>query len=190
MIRETLPATAGWRTSRSQCKGWDRSDQPHGTAAQKLRYLSGVATGEAIPAFALSEPELGSDVAAMPCSARIDGNVAVINGQKTWISNGGVADFYVVFACTGEDAGARGISACCRRRRTKLTIRTGPNGPPPRCSPINRLVTVADRSRNYWGTDADSTYSRSAATNCRTASASPVVTSDSSTKLAASSRDP
>ena len=82
-----------------------------GTAAQKQRYLPRVARGEAIAAFALSEPDAGSDVAAMACSARIDGDHAVLDGEKTWISNGGIADFYVVFVRSGEAPGARGISA-------------------------------------------------------------------------------
>ena len=82
-----------------------------GTDDQKRRYLPRVARGEAIAAFALSEPDAGSDVAAMQCAARIDGDHAVLDGQKTWISNGGIADFYVVFARTGEAPGARGISA-------------------------------------------------------------------------------
>jgi acyl-CoA dehydrogenase len=83
----------------------------HGSAAQKERYLTKVARGTAIAAFALSEPEAGSDVAAMSCAARVEGDAAVLNGEKTWISNGGIADFYVVFARTGEAEGARGISA-------------------------------------------------------------------------------
>jgi acyl-CoA dehydrogenase len=70
-----------------------------------------VASGDAIAAFALSEPEAGSDVAAMQCAARIDGDSVILDGEKTWISNGGIADFYVVFARTGEGAGSRGISA-------------------------------------------------------------------------------
>lgn len=82
-----------------------------GTPAQQQRYLARVAAGESLAAFALSEPEAGSDVAAMQCAARIDGEHAVIDGSKTWISNGGIADFYVVFARTGEAPGARGISA-------------------------------------------------------------------------------
>ena len=82
-----------------------------GTAAQKENYLGRVARGEAIAAFALSEPEAGSDVAAMQCSARIEGDHAVLDGEKTWISNGGIADFYVVFARSGEAPGSRGISA-------------------------------------------------------------------------------
>jgi acyl-CoA dehydrogenase len=82
-----------------------------GTADQKARYLPRVARGDAIAAFALSEPDAGSDVAAMACAARIDGDHAVLDGEKTWISNGGIADFYVVFARSGEAPGARGISA-------------------------------------------------------------------------------
>jgi len=82
-----------------------------GTETQKQTYLPRVAAGEAIAAFALSESDAGSDVAAMQCSARIEGDIAILNGQKTWISNGGIADFYVVFARSGEAPGARGISA-------------------------------------------------------------------------------
>lgn len=82
-----------------------------GTAAQRERYLPRVARGEALAAFALSEPEAGSDVAAMQCAAIEDGDGYVLNGEKTWISNGGIADFYVVFARTGEAPGSRGISA-------------------------------------------------------------------------------
>ena len=77
-----------------------------GTRAQKERYLPRVARGEAIAAFALSEPDAGSDVAAMTCAARIDGDHAVLDGEKTWISNGGIADFYVVFVRSGEGSGA------------------------------------------------------------------------------------
>lgn len=82
-----------------------------GTAEQRAQYLPRVARGEAIAAFALSEPESGSDAAALQCAARLDGSDYVLDGEKTWISNGGIADFYVVFARTGEAAGARGISA-------------------------------------------------------------------------------
>jgi acyl-CoA dehydrogenase len=82
-----------------------------GTPEQCARYLPAVREGRAIAAFALSEPEAGSDVAAMATTARRDGNGYVIDGSKTWISNGGIADFYVVFARTGEAPGARGLSA-------------------------------------------------------------------------------
>ncbi len=82
-----------------------------GTPQQKAAYLPRVVRGEAIAAFALSEPQAGSDVAAMQCAARVEGDHAILDGEKTWISNGGIADFYVVFARTGEAPGARGISA-------------------------------------------------------------------------------
>jgi len=82
-----------------------------GTHAQRDAYLPKVASGRAIPAFALSEPEAGTDVAGMQCEASFVGEHYVLNGEKTWISNGGIADFYVVFARTGEKMGSRGISA-------------------------------------------------------------------------------
>jgi acyl-CoA dehydrogenase len=82
-----------------------------GSAAQRERYLGRVAAGRAIAAFALSEPEAGSDVAALSTTARRDGAHWVLDGVKAWISNGGLADFYVVFAKTDVAAGSRGISA-------------------------------------------------------------------------------
>ncbi|MGL4635635.1 MAG: acyl-CoA dehydrogenase family protein [Beijerinckiaceae bacterium] len=83
-----------------------------GSEAVKQRYLPHVAAGKAIAAFALSEKEAGSDVAAMSTTATADGNDHIrISGEKTWISNGGIADHYVVFARTGEAPGARGLSA-------------------------------------------------------------------------------
>ena len=82
-----------------------------GTAAQRARWLPRVARGEAIAAFALSEPEAGSDVAALTTSARRDGDAWILDGTKTWISNGGIADFYCVFARAPATAGTRGISA-------------------------------------------------------------------------------
>jgi len=82
-----------------------------GTEAQKRDWLYGVASGERIAAFALTEPESGSDVASMTTMAVRDGDGWVVNGAKTLISNGGIADFYVLFARTGEAPGAKGISA-------------------------------------------------------------------------------
>ena len=82
-----------------------------GSDAMRERYLPRVARGEAIAAFALSEPDAGSDVAAMQCRAVQDGEHYMLDGVKTWISNGGIADFYCVFARTSEAPGARGISA-------------------------------------------------------------------------------
>jgi acyl-CoA dehydrogenase len=82
-----------------------------GTPAQQETYLSAVARGQKIAAFALSEPEAGSDVAAMATRATQTAQGWTLDGCKTWISNGDLADFYVVFAKTDADAGARGISA-------------------------------------------------------------------------------
>ena len=82
-----------------------------GRLDQKEKYLGPVARGEKIAAFALTEPSSGSDAAAVQLSAEREGDGYTLNGQKTWISNGGIADFYVVFARTGEAPGARGISA-------------------------------------------------------------------------------
>lgn len=82
-----------------------------GSEAQKRAWLPGVARGETIPAFALSEPEAGSDAAALATTARDDGDAYVLDGAKTWISNGGIANLYVVFARTGEAPGAKGLSA-------------------------------------------------------------------------------
>jgi alkylation response protein AidB-like acyl-CoA dehydrogenase len=79
-----------------------------GTPAQKAQYLPRVAKGEAIAAFALSETTAGSDVAAMQCSARREGDHWVIDGEKTWISNGGIADFYVVFVRDASGGTVRG----------------------------------------------------------------------------------
>lgn len=73
-------------------------------------WLQRTRTGKAISAFALTEPRSGSDVAQMEMTARRDGDDFVLDGQKTWISNGGIADLYTVFARTGEAPGARGIS--------------------------------------------------------------------------------
>jgi alkylation response protein AidB-like acyl-CoA dehydrogenase len=112
LLRETLARHSGLADFAFAMQGLGSGALTlQGSPAQKLRYLAKVATGEAIPAFALSEPGSGSDVAAMACSARAEGGHYVLDGEKTWISNGGIADFYVVFARTGEAPGARGLSA-------------------------------------------------------------------------------
>jgi acyl-CoA dehydrogenase len=82
-----------------------------GTIEQKRQWLPKVASGEAVAAFAMTEPECGSDAANMSTSAMRDGNEWVLVGEKTYISNGGIADFYLTFARTGEGEGARGLSA-------------------------------------------------------------------------------
>ncbi|WP_420406073.1 acyl-CoA dehydrogenase family protein [Nisaea sp.] len=81
-----------------------------GTPEQR-EWLKKTRAGEAISAFALTEPASGSDVANITTEARRDGNHFVLDGEKTWISNGGIADVYVVFARTGEGPGAKGLSA-------------------------------------------------------------------------------
>jgi len=82
-----------------------------GSEELKAAVLPKVTSGDWISAFALSEKEAGSDVAAMACAAHADGSSYVLDGEKTWISNGGIADVYTVFARTGEAPGTRGISA-------------------------------------------------------------------------------
>lgn len=112
LIRETLARHSGLADFAFAMQGLGSGAiSLAGSEEQKKRYLSRVARGEAISAFALSEPDAGSDVAAMACEARLEGDHYVINGEKTWISNGGIADFYVVFVRTGEAPGSRGLSA-------------------------------------------------------------------------------
>jgi len=112
LIRETLARHSGLADFSFAMQGLGSGAiSLFGSIAQKQDYLPRVGRGEAIAAFALSEPEAGSDVAAMQCAAKEDGSDYVLNGEKTWISNGGIADFYVLFARTGEAPGARGISA-------------------------------------------------------------------------------
>lgn len=81
-----------------------------GSVQQKERFLPGIASGSTITAFALTEREAGSDVAATATTARKDGDSYVIDGEKTWISNAGIAQLYIVFARTGEP-GSKGLSA-------------------------------------------------------------------------------
>jgi acyl-CoA dehydrogenase len=112
LIRETLARHEGLADFAFAMQGLGAGAiSLFGSAAQKESWLPRVARGEAIAAFALSEPQAGSDVAALQCAAVRDGGDYVLDGEKTWISNGGIADFYVVFARTGEAPGARGISA-------------------------------------------------------------------------------
>jgi acyl-CoA dehydrogenase len=112
LIRETLARHSGLADFAFAMQGLGSGAiSLQGTTQQQERYLSRVSRGEAIAAFALSEPQAGSDVAAMQCAAHVEGGYAILNGEKTWISNGGIADFYVVFCRTGEAPGARGISA-------------------------------------------------------------------------------
>lgn len=108
----------------------------YGNEEQKKNFLYRLATGEALGAYALSEPGAGSDVASMRTTARLDGDHYVLNGSKVWITNGGVADIYVVFAKTDVDARHKGISAFIVEKGTdgfsfgkkekKLGIRSSP----------------------------------------------------------------
>ncbi|WP_192966062.1 acyl-CoA dehydrogenase family protein [Phycobacter azelaicus] len=82
-----------------------------GSPAQQAEWLPQTRSGQAISAFALTEPQSGSDVANSTMSATLDGDDYVLNGEKTWISNGGIADVYTLFARTGEGPGAKGLSA-------------------------------------------------------------------------------
>ncbi|MEE9454890.1 MAG: acyl-CoA dehydrogenase family protein [Paracoccaceae bacterium] len=82
-----------------------------GSDLQRNTWLNKVRTGQAIAAFALTEPQSGSDVANGTLSAVQDGNDYILNGEKTWISNGGIADFYITFARTNDAPGAKGLSA-------------------------------------------------------------------------------
>jgi acyl-CoA dehydrogenase len=112
IIRETLGYYAGLADFAFAMQGLGSgSIALFGSTEQKQHYLPKVGAGAQIAAFALSEPEGGSDVAGMRCAARRDGNHFVLDGKKTWISNGGIAGHYITFARTGEALGAKGISA-------------------------------------------------------------------------------
>jgi acyl-CoA dehydrogenase len=112
LIRETLARHSGLADFAFAMQGLGSGTiSLLGTEAQKAAYLPAVARGEKIAAFALTEPASGSDVASMETSAeRVEGGY-LINGAKTYISNGGIADYYVLFARTGEAPGAKGVSA-------------------------------------------------------------------------------
>ena len=113
LARETLGRASGLADFALAMQGLGSAPVSlFGSEAQKAALLPGVARGELIAAFALSEPDAGSDVAAMSTTARRDGDGFVLDGVKTWISNGGLADRYVVFARTGDESrGSKGISA-------------------------------------------------------------------------------
>jgi acyl-CoA dehydrogenase len=112
LIRETLAYRSGLADFAFAMQGLGTgSITLFGTDAQKAKYLPRTRAGTHLAAFALSEPEGGSDVAALRMTARRDGDAFVLDGRKTWISNGGIAGHYVVFARTGEALGAKGLSA-------------------------------------------------------------------------------
>jgi acyl-CoA dehydrogenase len=112
VIRETLAYHAGLADFAFAMQGLGSGAITlAGTPEQQARYLPRVASGQWLAAFALSEPEAGSDVAALSTTATREGNSYCLNGVKTWISNGGIADFYTVFARSEDAPGARGITA-------------------------------------------------------------------------------
>ena len=112
LIRETLARHSGLADFVFAMQGLGSGTiSLFGTEAQKAAYLPAVARGDKIAAFALTEPASGSDVASMEMTAEPEGDGWVLNGAKTYISNGGIADYYIVFARTGEAPGAKGISA-------------------------------------------------------------------------------
>jgi acyl-CoA dehydrogenase len=112
LIRETLARHSGLADFAFAMQGLGAGPiSLFGSKAQRDEWLPQTRSGQAIAAFALSEPASGSDVANIATAARRDGNGYVLDGEKTWISNGGIADFYIVFARTGEAPGARGLSA-------------------------------------------------------------------------------
>ena len=112
LIRETLARHSGLADFAFAMQGLGSGTITlFGTEEQKQAYLPAVARGEKIAAFALTEPMSGSDVAAMETAAEETPGGYEVRGAKTYISNGGIADYYVLFARTGEAAGSRGISA-------------------------------------------------------------------------------
>jgi acyl-CoA dehydrogenase len=82
-----------------------------GNDAMKSRWLDDALRGRAMGAFAMTEPEAGSDVASLATTARREGEDYVLDGTKTFISNAGIADFYVVFATVDRERGAKGVTA-------------------------------------------------------------------------------
>jgi acyl-CoA dehydrogenase len=111
LIRETLARHDGLADFAFAMQGLGAGPISLFGDADQRHWLAHTRSGEAIAAFALTEQKSGSDVANIVTRATRDGNGYVLDGEKTWISNGGVADLYVVFARTGEAAGAKGISA-------------------------------------------------------------------------------
>ena len=112
LARETLARASGLADFAFAMQGLGSAPVTlYGTDAQKRALLPGVAAGTRIAAFALSEPDAGSDVGAIATTATRDGDGWRLDGVKTWISNAGLADFYVVFARTGKAPGSHGLSA-------------------------------------------------------------------------------
>ena len=111
LIRETLARHDGLADFAFAMQGLGTGALSLFGSPEQRQWLAKTRAGEALSAFALSEPKSGSDVANIEMTAVRDGDGYVLNGEKTWISNGGIADVYCVFARTGEADGARGLSA-------------------------------------------------------------------------------
>jgi acyl-CoA dehydrogenase len=132
LIRETLAHHSGLADFAFAMQGLGAGPiSLFGTAPQKAEWLPKTRRGDAIAAFALSEPASGSDVANISTTARRGHDGYILDGEKTWISNGGIADLYVVFARTGEAPGAKGLSAFIVR------------GDNPGLSIVERIETIA-----------------------------------------------
>ena len=111
LIRETLARHDGLADFAFAMQGLGTGAISLFGTAEQQQWLHKTRAGEALAGFALTEPQSGSDVANIELSATFDGDSYVLNGEKKWISNGGIADLYCVFARTGEAAGAKGLSA-------------------------------------------------------------------------------
>jgi acyl-CoA dehydrogenase len=111
LIRETLARHDGLADFAFAMQGLGAGPISLFGSAEQRQWLKKTRAGAAVAAFALSEQKSGSDVASIATTARRDGERYVLDGEKTWISNGGIADLYVVFARTGEAPGAKGLSA-------------------------------------------------------------------------------
>jgi len=111
LMRETLARHDGLADFAFAMQGLGAGPISFFGGDEQRAWLKRTRAGDAISAFALTEPKSGSDVANIAMTARLSGNHYVLDGEKTWISNGGIADLYVVFARTGEAPGAKGLSA-------------------------------------------------------------------------------
>ena len=111
LIRETLARHDGLADFAFAMQGLGTGAFPCSAHRSEKRMAPQTRSGKAISAFALTEPQSGSDVANSTMTAKRDGESFILNGEKTWISNGGIADVYTVFARTGEAPGAKGLSA-------------------------------------------------------------------------------
>jgi acyl-CoA dehydrogenase len=111
ITRETLARHDGLADFAFAMQGLGTGSISFFGSPEQQQWLKKTRAGKALSAFALSEPRSGSDVANMEMAAVRDGGDYVLNGEKTWISNGGIADVYCVFARTGDAPGAKGISA-------------------------------------------------------------------------------